>query len=370
MEFITILNRTSYGKVDKGKMILSPEEALYLMDIRNAKCIDDVDGREYSFNDIAKIFYSKKLMARFFTLKDWRDRGLIIRPYNEAKEYNRWIEKRYPSEEIQLKELKFKGLFFPEDLITIVDDAKVGRYLYDNFWLGQYGTYKAEHRGKTHKLDIYETVFLMKHSKLKTNYGLRTVIKYAKEKHKRFKSMYDVYEDWRLRGYILKTGFKFGTHFRIYFPGAKPGKKGAEWVHSRHVLHVFPKDEKRIISEWARAIRVAHSVRKTFILAIPGSRRKKSVKNVKLDFLLYHRIKGGIATPKENKPKYLLLSLSEEEYIGGAELSAALSKCKEHGLRLLLGIADRESSVTYYLVHKIDLPDSKYEYYEVEWVQP
>jgi len=384
MEHITALNRTSYGHMDKGRLILTPEETLYLMDIRNARCIDDKEGTEYSFDEVAKIFYAKKLMARFFTLKDWRDRGLIIRPYSEAKRYKKWSEKKYPSEEFQLDKYKFEGLFFPEDLMTISDNMEIGKLLYDTYWFGQFGTYKAEHRGKTYKLDIYETIFLMKHSGLKTNYSKTKIMKFGKEKHKNFKSMYDVYEDWRLRGYVLKTGFKFGTHFRVYFPGARPGRKGSEWIHSKHVLHIFPKKEKMLISEWARVVRVAHSVRKTFIMAIPSARprkmnvesdtrankSKRKPKHIDLDFLLYHRIKGGIAMPKENNPKFLLLSLSEEEYIGGYELSNALDECKQHGLKLLLGIADRESGVTYYLVYKINLPGSRYEYYEVEWIQP
>ena len=35
----------------------------------------------------------------------------------------------------------------------------------------------------------------------------------------------------------------------------------------------FSRKSKMIISEWARAIRVAHSVKKTFILGIPGKEK-------------------------------------------------------------------------------------------------
>jgi len=165
---------------------------------------------------------------------------------------------------------------------------------------------------------------------------------------------------------VVKSGFKFGAHFRIYLPGAGP-LKGEEWVHSRHVLHVFPRKCKLLISEWARAIRVAHSVKKTFILAIPG---KGKTKKGEVDFALYHRKGLSVETPKENDPSYLMLALSEDEYIGGEGLASALKTCEEKGLDLLLGIADRETSVTYYLIRRIKLPGSKYEYYEIEWMQP
>ena len=39
-----------------------------------------------------------------------------------------------------------------------------------------------------------------------------------------FQKLYDVYADWRSKGYVIKTGFKFGTHFRIYFPGRTAGQ--------------------------------------------------------------------------------------------------------------------------------------------------
>ncbi|MBI2079977.1 hypothetical protein HYT84_04375 [Candidatus Micrarchaeota archaeon] len=111
---------------------------------------------------------------------------------------------------------------------------------------------------------------------------------------------------------------------------------------------------------------------KTFILAIPGKKLdiKVSKTNPRLDFLLYHRKKGGIETPKDGKPKFLMLSLTEDEYIGGEELAKALYECKHYGLDMLMAISDRESSVTYYIIKRVDLPGSDYEYFEIEWVQP
>jgi len=367
-ESVSPLQNGNYGVMKKGIVHLFPEEALYLMDIRNAICNDE-DGGELKFNDLAEAFYTTKLMARYFTYRDWRDRGLMIRPVEEAKgNYGKNPVKKYPSAKFTPPRYKISGLFFPEDLVTIVDDEIVGREIYENYWFGQFGTYKAEQRGKLSKLDGYESLFMMKHCGLKIkNTSERKFIKLAKKRRLDFPYMYEVYEDWRLRGFILKTGFKFGTHFRVYFPKAGPLKKGEEWIHSRHVIHIFPRNSKMLISEWARAIRVAHSVKKTFILAIPGVKRKAKAR---LDFLLYHRKKEGVENPKEDKPSFLMLSLSEEEYIGGSELAEAINEAKRIGLDLILAISDRETSVTYYRVRRIELPGSKYEYYEIEWEQP
>ena len=371
-ESVSSLTHGFYGEMRKGAIRLTPEEALYLIDIRNGFCTDTALN-VLRFNDVAAHFEAQtpKLMARYHTYKDWRDRGLVARPIEEAEgKYGRNPMKKYPPGKFSPPKYAVQGLFFPEDLMTIIDEETVGKELYSRYWLGQFGSYKAEQRGRISKLDAYETLFMMKHCGL----GLRNasksdVVKWAKKRRPDFPAMYEVYEDWRMRGYVLKTGFKFGTHFRLYLPGASPTRDADEWIHSKHVIHVFPRRAKMIISEWARAIRVAHSVKKTFILAIPGRSGKKKAK-VKLDFLLYHRKQGGIETPKEDKPHFVMLSLSEEEYIGGAELADAIEQAKKLGLDLILAIADRETSVTYYRVRRIELPGSPYEYYEIYWEQP
>jgi tRNA-intron lyase len=369
-EAVSSLARGFYGRQEGGRVYLSPEEALYVVDIRNGSCTDTALN-PMKFNDLAQAFGGRKLMARYHTFKDWRDRGLVIRPVSEAKgKYGRNPVKRYPPGKFRPPRLSAQGLFFPEDLMAVIDDEQAGRELYQGSWFGQFGSYKAEQRGRVSKLDVYETLFMMRRCGLSLrNASQAKVVAAAKRKRPDFLSMYQVYDDWRMRGYVLKTGFKFGTHFRLYLPGASPARSQDEWIHSKHVVHVFPRTEKMLISEWARAIRVAHSVKKTFILAIPGRKAGKAGRQ-KLDFLLFHRKSGGIETPKGDSPRFLMLSLSEEEYIGGAELAQAIAEAKAVGLELILAIADRETSVTYYRVKRLEIPGSPYEYYEIEWEQP
>jgi len=364
------LNKGFFGDaVDgkKNKLSLSPEEALYLSDVRNAEVTRA--GKKLDFNQLAFDHRDKrKFLARYFCYRDWRDRGLIARGINEAQEnYGRSPVVRYPSKDFTPPKIAGKGLFFNDDLMTTLDEEE-DKILFENYWFGQWGTYKAKKHGRLLKLDAYETLFLMRHASLKCNIQEKRMVAEAMERRGDFMSLYNVYEDFRLRGFVVKTGFKFGTHFRLYFPGAAPSLEQGEWMHSKHVIHVFPREAKMLISEWSRAIRVAHGVRKTFILAIPGEKR---VEREELDFLLYHRRKGGlIENPKEDKPKFVMMALSEEEEIGGAELARAIERAKELGLDLVLAICDRESSITYYRVKRIELPKSKYEYYEIEWIQP
>ncbi|MDE1870669.1 MAG: tRNA-intron lyase [Candidatus Micrarchaeota archaeon] len=367
-----ILTGSFFGTVEGRKLVMLPEEALYLMDVRNARCTTPDGETELSFNDVASKFSTgKKFMARYFTYKDWRDRGLIIKGPEKyepvAGKANMQI-KKYHAQQLRVKARAIKGVFFIEDMITVVDDEEKGRSIYNEHWFGQHGTYKVKEHGRLNKLDIYETLFLINLGILGvSNFTKREIIKIAEKRRSDFQKLYSVYADWRSKGYVIKTGFKFGTHFRVYFPGAQPVKTDSSWIHSMHVIHVFPRDTKLLISEWARVIRVAHSVRKTFILAIPGKSRRKTLA---IDFALYHRRGNEIETPEKTKPRFGMLSLSEEEYIGGAELSAIINEAKSNRQELIIAIADRESSVTYYRVKRIELQGSDYEYYEIDWMQP
>jgi tRNA-intron lyase len=367
---IDILRNGHFGRKDGQTLHLDIEEALYLMDVRKAECRDQETGESLKFNDIAAAFSkSRKFMARYFTYKDWRDRGLIVkRPEGSKTKGQGTTSKKYPAKKLSLQHYGLEGTFFPDDMVTIIDDPASGEKIYNDHWFGQYGTYKSSDHGILNKLDIYETMFLAESGVLKLrNFRPKEVFEAASKRRSDFSKLYSVYSEWRSRGYVVKTGFKFGTHFRIYFPGAKPIMSQDSWVHSKHVIQVFPRDVKLLIAEWARAIRVAHSVRKTFILAIPGKSRKKKLG---IDFFLYHRSNGNTDIPESSKPKYAMLSLSEDEYIGGAELSAIIGEAKSLSCELVIAIADRETAVTYYRVRKIELEKSPYEYYEIDWMQP
>ena len=366
---IDTLQNGYIGTRRQGKLVLEPEEALYLMDVRKAECA--AGAEKLTFNDIAAFFGKKdKLMARYFTYKDWRDRGLALKSPELARQQRKGAipTKKYPSVQLKLGRAKLHGVFFPDDLVAVIDEDDAGRQLYEEHWFGQYGTYKASDRGTLNKLDIYETVFLMDKEALELHgYTRNEAFNVALRRRSDFPKLYSVYADWRSNGYVVKTGFKFGTHFRIYFPGARPKQADDAWAHSKHVVHVFPRDVKLLISEWARAIRVAHSVRKTFILAIPGRSRQKKMA---VDFLLYYRKGQDTENPKDDSPRYAMLSLSEDEYIGGAELSAIIQEAKSMRCELIIAIADRETAVTYYKAKRIELAKSDFEYYEIDWMQP
>jgi tRNA-intron endonuclease len=73
---------------------------------------------------------------------------------------------------------------------------------------------------------------------------------------------YKVYKDLRERGYIVKTGFKFGAHFRVYERGKYPHE------HSKYLVHAVPESYIPSFPEISRAVRLAEGVNKTMVFAV------------------------------------------------------------------------------------------------------
>ena len=70
-----------------------------------------------------------------------------------------------------------------------------------------------------------------------------------------------VYRDLSERGWYIRTGFKYGTHFRIYT--SSPGKS-----HSSLLVHCIPEGEQMTWEEISRCVRLCHSVNKRMIFAL------------------------------------------------------------------------------------------------------
>ncbi len=73
---------------------------------------------------------------------------------------------------------------------------------------------------------------------------------------------YQVYKDLRDRGYVVRTGFKFGAHFRVYPRGKKPGE-----AHTEFTVQVFPEEERIELPELSRMVRLSRAIRTKLVLA-------------------------------------------------------------------------------------------------------
>ena len=81
------------------------------------------------------------------------------------------------------------------------------------------------------------------------------------------------YSDLRERGFIVKTGFKFGTHFRVYPRGVNPYQAGKkkQRQHTKWVVHAVPENETLSFQEMSRAVRLANNIRATMLWAVVDS---------------------------------------------------------------------------------------------------
>ncbi|MFB6213062.1 MAG: tRNA-intron lyase [Candidatus Nanohaloarchaea archaeon] len=88
-----------------------------------------------------------------------------------------------------------------------------------------------------------------------------------------FSHKYKVYRDLRERGYIVKSGFKFGSHFRVYEEGVNPYSEGPkrQKQHTKWVVHAVPENHTLSFQEMSRAVRLAHNIRATMLWGVVDS---------------------------------------------------------------------------------------------------
>lgn len=147
--------------------------------------------------------------------------------------------------------------------------------LYDD---SGYGKPVPENNPNRLELDLIEAAFLMERKRLrvfvmennkKRYLTLEELMRIGEERVNQFHLQYVVYRDLRNRGLLVKTGYKFGAHFRVYGRGVKL-KRGpkAPHEHTRWVVHCVNEEAAFSLPEMSRAVRLAHNIRATFLWAV------------------------------------------------------------------------------------------------------
>ncbi|PSH00779.1 MAG: tRNA-intron lyase [Nanohaloarchaea archaeon SW_7_46_7] len=88
-----------------------------------------------------------------------------------------------------------------------------------------------------------------------------------------FAQKFQVYSDLRQRGYIVKSGFKFGAHFRVYPRGVNPYVDGPKdnKQHTQWVVHAVSENKTMSFQEMSRAVRLANNIRATMLWGVVDS---------------------------------------------------------------------------------------------------
>lgn len=163
-----------------------------------------------------------------------------------------------------------EGLFTGDRVI--ISDPVAAKTLHEGQFYGkllgeklQLSLIEASHLADSQQL-------ILKNSRTGRKMDAEQLKKYARKAQRDFDLRLSAYEDLRKRGLVVKTGFKYGSHFRAY--EGDPNK-----MHARFLIHAVPGGYVALWPEISRAIRLAHGVRKEILFCKVGN---KGVEYVKL----------------------------------------------------------------------------------------
>ncbi len=138
-----------------------------------------------------------------------------------------------------------------------------------------FGKVIEEEKKKYLLLSLPETMLLLEREHITLKKGKKTLsfdefYKICCEIDAEFPHKYAVYRDLRNRGYIVKSGFKFGTHFRVYDRGVNPYKGGQKILkeHTKFNVHAVSESHSCSYAEWSRYVRLSQNIRAKALLAV------------------------------------------------------------------------------------------------------
>ncbi|MGD6851041.1 MAG: tRNA-intron lyase [Candidatus Bathyarchaeia archaeon] len=124
-------------------------------------------------------------------------------------------------------------------------------------------------------LDLMEGLYLAETEKIEiienpdaAKVSLKTLRSKAKQLYDEFEEKYAVYHDLRDSGLIVTPGIKFGCDFAVY-------KYGPGVEHAPYMVTVKRSDSEISATEIVKNGRLATTVRKRFIIAVPDLAAKK-----------------------------------------------------------------------------------------------
>ncbi len=121
-------------------------------------------------------------------------------------------------------------------------------------------------------LDLIEGLYLLENKKItviqyKKRITVEKLVAICKKEVHEFDKKYLVYKNFRDKGYIINPGIKFGCDFAVY-------EKGPGIDHAPFLIQVYKRNESITSTGIVLAGRLATTVRKQFILAIPKGKDK------------------------------------------------------------------------------------------------
>lgn len=143
----------------------------------------------------------------------------------------------------------------------------------------------GENKGRELILDLYEALYLTLKEKIvvkRNNKKItaKEILELGIKQDSKFYSKSLVYSDIKEKGYVIKTGLKFGFDFRVYPKGKKMGT-----AHSQFGLNVMGENEKVSMTSVSRITRLAGNIHIKTIIAVVD--RENSINYYQLERKLF-----------------------------------------------------------------------------------
>jgi tRNA-intron endonuclease len=306
-----LYEQSGYGRPEKDGIRLSPPEALYLLHRKKI----EVSG--YSFETLFAEFACQPDFLRcFLVYRDLRERGYVVQPgphdfrvfrrgerpgKGESLYLVRVLSEREPIRFAQLvSEVVASRNMRKQYVLAVVDDEDELTYYEIKLQdlesdcpppvfngkaaasvIGRYGLVhvpaqsELELAGFGKRLDNerlllspVELLHLIKDNAVTLRRDGQEVtfddfFSLAAEADAELAEKEQVYSELRGHGYVPRTGYKFGHHFRVYC-----GKS----VHSDLLVHAVRQDSALPMSVISRSVRMAHSVKKKMLFGAVHSK--------------------------------------------------------------------------------------------------
>ncbi len=311
-----------FGRPSGKGLELSLVEAAYLLDRSRIKISTDATSSKDELDFIAFFQAASSLEKgfefRYVVYKDLRERGYYVQPgrpdfrvyprgghpgKTPAEFYVLVISERMPLPLNEIIEpVRVAGQMRKKLMLAIVDEESditfyeakekslrgnegeeesggMATLLADRVALWDVAASKRLHEhgfygkpvGERLQLSLVESAYLLEKGMIQlidrsgNPLNLEGLKERARQVESDFDLKYKVYRDLRKNKLVVKTGFKFGTHFRVYKHVEGPSKV----PHSEYLVHTVPVDHIFLPPVLSRAVRLAHSVRKQMVFAYP-----------------------------------------------------------------------------------------------------
>jgi tRNA-intron endonuclease len=243
-------------------------------------CLEPLDFRVFprggSPNKTPSKYWVSAISERsVFDLKELREhlakvlnvkKKLLIAVVDEESDLT-YYEARTVKPKGQFKKKRKKKLaraLFLEDRVMVADEDEAVT-LYESGYFGKM-------IGNRLQLSLIETAYLLekgiievKNANTGRKIGLDSFVKKARNIQPDFSLRLKVFKDLEEKGLIVKTGFKYGSHFRAY-------TNAPDKTHAKYLVHSFSSGHRGMWPEVSRAIRVSHGVKKDILFGMAGKK--------------------------------------------------------------------------------------------------